>query len=749
MSGQLAPEQDRDGGDDLPTYDDLAEQHGPNSRFGRWRSWIEKRAAERYADITPEEIARRRERGWGNNPSLEPQWANQPTAFPGPEQGGSTSIPHLQVQTAFKPLPSPPIYPEEYPSAESQPLVGQPLSPTHISLHQFGSRFLPHTTYPIRTLLPLLGDKLLLIGHDNGLSVLNMFPQEWTDTGLRNKGPAEAEAHPIWEGEGVYQLSIVECEDIGESIPQGVVLALVGSESEHSKDPDGVRSLRMYNLASLISLAKWAVSQKGAHPLDLRRPANWSPQQTQHKKHKSHGSLAKGLKSLMTDSQSQGPSPISSEPSSYNNLLPSGSGSSIFDKRYPQIQRRGSAESGWDVVEDLPLRWATDYVALASAGSRLVNSSVLSYDLWREDRRARGGALLAVATKSNILLYESPRGERAFRFVKDFYTPLTPRSVTFVHQTVNDAMARSPSDASGIAAKHLSHPRGHMHLSPSSARHRHTSMTTKSVVFGNQLSLFVVFEKKAGLIRLADSSVGEVELYGDSHASVPPSASANSLSNRRSRVSYDGGHGFQKESKGHWTPPTRIELPLAVHQLGVSQSVELLTRGRQTHILPCPLPAALPLFPPLQTLTWQAHPSSVTPRVIYGETPILQVVALGEDGVEVQDISLAFLSNAGKGRAEEPLYAQTDLGVETGFLCAGGHWHRPYDAPLHRSVSSRSGASTSTWDSTDTEEIVARLERDQGMYGWQRKGLQDWRVVWLGGTGAGSGPGEQLGGAYD
>jgi hypothetical protein len=52
-------------------------------RFGRWRGWIEKRsvslsmvslciyltsavyrAAERYADITPEERDRRRERGW-------------------------------------------------------------------------------------------------------------------------------------------------------------------------------------------------------------------------------------------------------------------------------------------------------------------------------------------------------------------------------------------------------------------------------------------------------------------------------------------------------------------------------------------------------------------------------------------------------------------------------------------------------------------------------------------------------------
>lgn len=70
------------------------------------------------------------------------------------------------------------------------------------------------------------------------------------------------------------------------------------------------------------------------------------------------------------------------------------------------------------MVDDLPLRWATDYVPLASASSRLLHTSVLSYALWHDDRRVRGSALLAVTTKSCILLYEAPKGERAFRFVK-------------------------------------------------------------------------------------------------------------------------------------------------------------------------------------------------------------------------------------------------------------------------------------------------------------------------------------------
>lgn len=58
----------------------------------------------------------------------------------------------------------------------------------------------------------------------------------------------------------MYQLTILEVEDTGESTPQGVLLALVGPEPEHDQEP--VRTLRMYNLASIISLAKWAISQK-------------------------------------------------------------------------------------------------------------------------------------------------------------------------------------------------------------------------------------------------------------------------------------------------------------------------------------------------------------------------------------------------------------------------------------------------------------------------------------------------------
>ncbi len=86
--------------------------------------------------------------------------------------------------------------------------------------------------------------------------------------------------------------------------------------------------------------------------------------------------------------------------------------------RSPSPNRQGSDDPTWDVVDDLPLRWATDFVPLASTGSRLANSSVISYALWNHSERNTGGRMLAVATKTNILLYETPKGERAFHFVK-------------------------------------------------------------------------------------------------------------------------------------------------------------------------------------------------------------------------------------------------------------------------------------------------------------------------------------------
>lgn len=560
-------------------------------------------------------------------------------------------------------------------------------------------------------------------------------------------------------------MSLLEVEEVGESTPQGVVLLLVGSDPENGKEQESTRTLRMHNLASLISLAKWAISPKGIKPLDLHRPPNWHPHRSTTKKHKPSGSLAKSLRSLMTDS-SQDLEP----PSSYQAMLQASPGSSSRTAELrPHLQERSSTlDSGWDVVDDLPLRWATDYVPLAAPGSRLMNSSVMTYALWRNDDQARGSALLAVAVKSAVLLYESPKGERAFRFVKEFYVPLLPRSIAFVYQSLQDNLSRSASEASGFArpaSQHLRASRGSM-------RQRPTSLM--STVLNPQLSLFIAFEKKVGLIRIINSAVGEVAFFEDSytHASrdslLSPQSGLVALSGRRSRTSLDG-FGLARDHRGSWTLPAKLDLPsttstttasastadprdapptpVAALEDGSPQSVYLLTRGKQSFVLPCPLPANLQATAPLLTFSWRSHPTFVAPRVIEvesdgggeggGPSPwaatrrrMLQLTAFGEDGLEIQETPLSFSAKE-KARLEEPVVSEVVIG-ETGFLCGGGHWHRPYDAPLSRSYSVRSGVSV---DSMATDEVISRLESDKGIYGWQRKGLEDWRIFWIGGTG--------------
>ena len=60
----------------------------------------------------------------------------------------------------------------------------------------------------------------------------------------------------------VFQMTLLEMEEVGEDTPHGVALFLVGSDPENGKEQESMRILRMYNLASLISLARWAISQK-------------------------------------------------------------------------------------------------------------------------------------------------------------------------------------------------------------------------------------------------------------------------------------------------------------------------------------------------------------------------------------------------------------------------------------------------------------------------------------------------------
>ncbi len=351
----------------------------------------------------------------------------------------------------------------------------------------------------------------------------------------------------------------------------------------------------------------------------------------------------------------------------------------------------------------------------------------------------------------------------------------------FVYQSLPDNLSRSTSDATGVL-RPVSPP--HVRGSRHSMRQRPSTFAT--TVLNPQLSLFVVFEKKVGLIRIVNSAVGEVAFFEETtshtsrdslaHSPYSPSSSSSltagnlpSLSGRRSRTSLDG-FGLAKDSnRGAWTLPAKLDLPdpgstpttmtpVDVWNAAETQprSIYLVTRGKQSFALRCPLPANMHAAVPLLTFQWRSPPSFVAPRVIdveYGgsisdsASPItlavpqrcrmLQLTAFGEDGLEIQEMLLSSLFGKERSHAVEecvPLVSSEVVLGETGFLCRGGHWNRPYDSPidLSRSYSVRSGVSLNTMA---TEEVVSRLELNQGTYGWQRRGMEDWRVFWIGGLG--------------
>lgn len=316
---------------------------------------------------------------------------------------------------------------------------------------------------------------------------------------------------------------------------------------------------------------------------------------------------------------------------------------------------------------------------------------------------------------------------------------MQPKSITFFQQVISE-VGRSPSDA-GPSRFQSSHRR-----SDSTGTMRGERVLTSpngTLSYGTQLSLFVIFEKKAGWIRLGDSAVGEFELLDDGlgpsssssgHHHPRDLAVASPLNMRRSRLSFDVSGML-----GKWIPLTQCDLPLP----GSTKKVYLLTRGRKTHIVPCPLPVGMSACQPLRALMWKSAPSAVKARVCTNEvgdgpSPYLQLIGFGEHGVEVQELSLGFLSKGkGKARADDAIWGEDDGGGATGFLCMGGHWDQPHYSPYHplnRSSSTVSDMSQRSFASVETDELMERMQQEEGMYAWCRKGLEDYRVFWLGGS---------------
>jgi len=211
---------------------------------------------------------------------------------------------------------------------------------------------------------------------------------------------------------------------------QGVLLALVGPE-EIDPERETPKSVRLYNLDSIFSLTKLVTLNpvswypitmtfltfhfKDAKTLEVHGPKGWTHQHTTSRRLQrsiNHSvSLTRSLKSMVLDAHTGSRTATPSESTS------SLTATSISSDRPSPLHRESKdSTDSWDFVEDLPLRWATNYVNLATVGSKLVTQQVLFYEAYKDEKK--GSWLLAVATKTCILLYETPRDQKSFRFLR-------------------------------------------------------------------------------------------------------------------------------------------------------------------------------------------------------------------------------------------------------------------------------------------------------------------------------------------
>ncbi|KAG9127618.1 hypothetical protein FRC07_011658 [Ceratobasidium sp. 392] len=117
-----------------------------------------------------------------------------------------------------------------------------------------------------------------------------------------------------------------------------------------------------------------------------------------------------------------------------------------------------------------------------------------------------------------------------------------------------------------------------------------------------QLALFVTFAKKAGLIRLGDAAVGEVELWDEEHVSMMGTGvgrrSVDSLSNV--------GFGVEKE-KGAWAPLEVCDIP--PHVRNESREAQSPSTAGPTSPYPTStISSPSPTNPSI--VTWSTAPSS-------------------------------------------------------------------------------------------------------------------------------------------
>lgn len=111
-----------------------------------------------------------------------------------------------------------------------------------------------------------MSDRYLLLGTDDGLSVLDLLPglhggSTHPSGGGHLMSLGDAKPRKLWVGESIHQLALLEVakSDNAQDGMRGVVLALVGVDSGNGEERK--HTVRMYSLSSLCSLITFAVNQ--------------------------------------------------------------------------------------------------------------------------------------------------------------------------------------------------------------------------------------------------------------------------------------------------------------------------------------------------------------------------------------------------------------------------------------------------------------------------------------------------------
>ena len=95
----------------------------------------------------------------------------------------------------------------------SSQVVSERLGDTRLSVYHFGSRFIPHSSSPIRSLVPLNEDRYLLLGGMDGLGLLDIFPDNGTlsvqDASMLHALESAARKD-LWTGEAYVRVPWIE-----------------------------------------------------------------------------------------------------------------------------------------------------------------------------------------------------------------------------------------------------------------------------------------------------------------------------------------------------------------------------------------------------------------------------------------------------------------------------------------------------------------------------------------------------------